>query len=92
MKRITIIAGLLGMIMLPGIGHAQSCGNDSIYKIPYKDTYVKQALWRKMNSVCSGLSMLPFRLLPKPRKCSQNRFGQVMKKKSTCIGVLGKSE
>ena len=32
------------MAMLPGIGHAQSCGNDSIYKIPYKDTYVKQAL------------------------------------------------
>ena len=44
MKRRTIIAGLLGMAMLPGIGHAQSCGNDSIYKIPYKDTYVKQAL------------------------------------------------
>ena len=38
MKRRTIIAGLLGMAMLPGIGHAQSCGNDSIYKIPYKDT------------------------------------------------------
>ena len=44
MKKRTIIAGLLGMAMLPGIGHAQSCGNDSIYKIPYKDTYVKQAL------------------------------------------------
>ena len=44
MRKRTIIASLLGMAMLPGIGHAQSCGNDSIYKIPYKDTYVKQAL------------------------------------------------
>ena len=27
-----------------GIGNAQSCGNDSIYRIPYKNTYVKEAL------------------------------------------------
>ena len=44
MKKRNIIAGLLGLAMWPGISHAQSCGNDSIYKIPYKDTYVKQAL------------------------------------------------
>ncbi len=44
MKKRTMIAGLLGLAMWPGISHAQSCGNDSIYKIPYKDTYVKQAL------------------------------------------------
>ena len=27
-----------------GIGNAQSCGTDSIYRIPYKNTYVKEAL------------------------------------------------
>ena len=25
-------------------GTAQSCGNDSLYKIPYKDTYAKSPL------------------------------------------------
>ena len=39
-----IVAVLLGTAALPTIGRAQSCGNDSIYNIPYKDTYVKEAL------------------------------------------------
>ena len=25
-------------------GNAQSCGNDSLYRLPYKDTYVKSPL------------------------------------------------
>ena len=33
-----------GLSFLSLNGNAQSCGNDSIYKLPYKDTYVKEQL------------------------------------------------
>ena len=43
-----IKALLVGCALLGGIGSfqamAQSCGNDSIYNLPYKDTYVKEPL------------------------------------------------
>ena len=40
----TMAAILVGVAALPLVSKAQSCGNDSIYHIPYKDTYVKEAL------------------------------------------------
>ena len=43
-----IKALLVGCALLGGIvpfqAMAQSCGNDSIYNLPYKDTYVKEPL------------------------------------------------
>ena len=91
MKKRTMIAGLLGLAMWPGISHAQSCGNDSIYKIPYKDTYVKQALVAENEFRIQQPKYVTLPTLQKPSKYSLTRYGPVMKKKSTCTGVLGKS-
>ena len=45
-NHITKMIFALSLAAVAGItdANAQSCGNDSIYKIPYKDTYVKEAL------------------------------------------------
>ena len=40
----TLAAFFIGLAAMPFESKAQSCGNDSIYHIPYKDTYVKEAL------------------------------------------------
>lgn len=42
MRTLTLLLGLV--FMCGGYAVAQGCGNDSIYKLPYKDTYVKEPL------------------------------------------------
>lgn len=44
MKRPYYLVCCLALGFFAAKGHAQSCGNDSIYKLPYKDTYVKSPL------------------------------------------------
>ena len=58
---------------------AQNCGNDEIYHLPYKNTYVKEPLVTENRRVLKKLG----RYVPV-------RFGMGMEKKWKCIGGHGK--
>lgn len=69
---------------------AQNCGNDEIYHLPYKNTYVKEPLVTENEYRVANPRLLNRRVLKKLGRYFPIRFGMGMEKKWKCIGGHGK--
>ena len=89
MLKHVLLAGLLSLSVGSSL-NAQSCGNDEKYRLPYKNTYVKEPLvteneYRvaKPETIVPKASKKPGRFFPIP-------FGVDMTRNLKCIGRHGK--
>lgn len=69
---------------------AQNCGNDEIYHLPYKNTYVKEPLVTENEYRVANPRLSNRRVLKKLGRYFPVRFGMGMEKKWKCIGGHGK--
>lgn len=89
MKRIVCLT--LGLL-LGGSSYvfSQGCGNDSIYHLPYKDTYVKEPLVAENNYRIAKPKYMNPGTLKRPGIFCLYRFGTAIRTKSICTGGHGK--